>query len=56
MSCWLYTLDTGRKLNVGKTFRRRLGRVLGVLRPVSRRKSEFQDFIYILEAIVRRCS
>ena len=38
---WLYNpVDTGRKLNVHKTFRRRLGRLLNVLctfslRPVS---------------------
>ena len=36
----LYPIDTGRKLNVHKTFRRRLGRLLNVLctfslRPVS---------------------
>ena len=44
-------VDTGRKLNVHKTFRRRLGRLLNVLctfnlRPVSTGKDLFQLHYY----------
>ena len=44
--------DTGRKLNVHKTFRRRLGRLLKVLctlnlRPVSTGQCKFLEFYFI---------